>query len=167
MADSKFGWPEARLCRAEGIPFARSIYTRYHMPHAKPLCKILTVDDQMGIDSFFYEFFSVRNYEVFNATSGKEAIRLVEKERPKIVLLDINMGRGMDGIEVLKQIKAIDKNIVVIMVTGVKDDDTINKALDAGADDYITKPLSLEYLEKVVLLKFVNSQIKELGRDMA
>ena len=129
-----------------------------------PLCKILTVDDQMGIDSFFYEFFSVRNYEVFNAESGKEAIRIVKKHKPRIVLLDIKM-RGMDGIETLKQIKAIDKDIVVIMVTGEKDDDVMKKALDAGADDYITKPLSLEYLEKVVLLKFINLQIKDLGKS--
>ena len=128
----------------------------------KPVCKILTVDDQMGIDSFFYEFFTVRNYEVFNAMSGQEAIKIVKKERPRIVLLDINM-RGMNGIETLKEIKAIDKNIVVIMVTGVKDDDVINEALAAGADDYITKPLSLEYLDKVVTLKFINLQIKDMG----
>ena len=50
------------------------------------------------------------------------------------------------------------------MVTGVKDDETINKALDLGANDYITKPLSLEYLDKVVLLKFVNLEIKDLGK---
>ena len=129
----------------------------------KPVCKILTVDDQMGIDSFFYEFFSVRNYEVFNAMSGLEAIEIVKKEKPRIVLLDINM-RGIDGIETLKRIKEIDKNIVVIMVTGVKDDDVINEALASGADDYITKPLSLEYLDKVVLLKFINLQIKDLGK---
>jgi len=128
----------------------------------KTVCKILTVDDQMGIDSFFYEFFSVRSYEVFNALSGKEAIEVVRKEKPRIVLLDINM-KGMNGIETLKKIKEIDKNIVVIMVTGVKDDDVINEALSAGADDYITKPLSLEYLDKVVMLKFINLQIKDLG----
>ena len=133
------------------------------MPHQPPLCRILTVDDQMGIDSFFYEFFSVRNYQVFSALSGKEAIEIVKKERPEIVLLDIKMS-GMNGIETLKEIKALDKNIVVIMVTGERDDDTINMALDAGADDYITKPLSLEYLEKVVLLKFINIQIKDLGK---
>ncbi|MDP3804041.1 MAG: response regulator [Candidatus Omnitrophota bacterium] len=132
----------------------------------KPICKILTVDDQMGIDSFFYEFFSVRNYEVLNAMSGKEAIEIVKKERPRLVLLDINMS-GMSGIEALKKIKEIDKNIVVIMVTGVKDDDVINEALSAGADDYITKPLSLEYLDKVVLLKFINLQIKDLGGTLS
>lgn len=129
----------------------------------KTICKILTVDDQMGIDSFFYEFFSVRNYEVLNALSGKEAIEIVKKDRPRIVLLDINMN-GMSGIEALKEIKRIDKDIVVIMVTGVKDDDVINEALTAGADDYITKPLSLEYLDKVVSLKFINLQIKDLGK---
>ena len=129
----------------------------------RPVCKILTVDDQMGIDSFFYEFFSVRNYEVFNAQSGKEAIGIVKKQKPRIVLLDINM-RGMDGIETLKNIKAIDKDIVVIMVTGEKDDNVMKRAIAAGADDYITKPLSLEYLEKVVLLKFLNLQIRDLGK---
>ena len=134
------------------------------MSHDKPVCKILTVDDQMGIDSFFYEFFTARNYEVLNAQSGKEALNIVKKHKPRIVLLDVNMG-GMDGIETLKRIKEIDKDIVVIMVTGVKDDDTMKNALALGADDYITKPLSLEYLEKVVLLKFINSEIKDLGKD--
>jgi len=128
----------------------------------KPVCKILTVDDEMGIDSFFYEFFTARNYEVFNARSGREAVRIVKKERPRIILLDIKMA-GMDGIETLKKIRQIDRAAVVIMVTGVKDDDTVKEAMEAGANDYITKPLSLEYLDKVVLLKFLNLQISDMG----
>jgi DNA-binding response OmpR family regulator len=135
--------------------------------HQKPVCKILTVDDQMGIDSFFYEFFTARNYEVFNATSGKEALKIVEKQKPRIILLDINMGGGMDGIETLKKIKEIDKEAIVIMVTGVKDDDVMQKAKELGADDYITKPLSLEYLDKVVLLKFMNLQLRDLGKEVS
>ena len=131
----------------------------------KPVCKILTVDDQMGIDSFFYDFFTVRNYEVFNALSGKEALKIVEKERPDIVLLDINMS-GMDGIETLKKIRQIDKDAAIIMVTGVNDAETIKRAKELGANDYITKPLSLEYLDKVVLLKVMNLQLKELGKDI-
>ena len=118
----------------------------------------------MGIDSFFYEFFTVRNYKVFNATSGKEAIKIVEKEKPRIILLDINM-RGMDGIETLEKIRQIDKEAVIIMVTGVKDEDTMKRAKELGADDYITKPLSLEYLDKVVLLKFMNLQLKDLNEE--
>jgi two-component system response regulator (stage 0 sporulation protein F) len=131
----------------------------------KPICKILTVDDQMGIDSFFYEFFTARNYEVFSAQSGKEALKIVEKERPRIILLDINM-RGMDGIETLKRIRDIDKESAIIMVTGVKDDDTMQKAKELGADDYITKPLSLEYLDKVVLLKVMNLQLRDINKGL-
>ena len=131
----------------------------------KPICKILTVDDQMGIDSFFYEFFTARNYEVFNALSGKEAIAITKKEKPRIILLDINM-RGMDGIETLQKIREFDKDVAIIMVTGVKDDDVAKKAKELGADDYITKPLSLEYLDKVVLLKVMNLQLRDLNKEM-
>lgn len=130
-----------------------------------PICKILTVDDQMGIDSFFYEFFSVRNYEVLNALSGKEAIEIAKKEKPRVILLDINM-RGMDGIETLKRIREFDKEAAIIMVTGVKDDEMIKKARELGADDYITKPLSLEYLDKVVLLKVMNLQLRDLNKEI-
>jgi len=72
----------------------------------------------------------------------------------------------MDGIEVLKKIKETEKDTIVIMVTAVKDDDVMQKAKELGADDYITKPLSLEYLDKVVLLKFVNLQLRDLGKEM-
>ena len=133
-----------------------------HKKANEPICRILTVDDELGIDSFFYEFFTLRNFKVFSASSGKEAIKMVEKQHPRIVLLDINM-RGMDGIETLKKIREIDKKAVVIMVTGVKDDEMVKKALSLGANDYITKPLSLEYLDKVVLSKFLDLQIKDIG----
>ena len=74
------------------------------------------------------------------------------------------ISKSNTSIIFINQIREFDKDVVVIMVTGVKDDDTINQALDLGANDYITKPLSLEYLEKVVLLKFINSEIRDLGK---
>jgi len=133
------------------------------MADEKTVCKILTVDDEMGIDSFFYDFFTARHYEVFNASSGKEAIKIVQREKPRIILLDINM-RGMDGIETLQKIREIDKDVAIIMVTGVADEDMKKRAKELGADDYITKPLSLEYLDKVVLLKVINLQLRDLGK---
>lgn len=136
------------------------------MPHRpdKPLCKILTVDDEIGIDSFFYEFFTARNYQVFTASDGQEALKLLRKYQPHIVLLDISM-RGMDGIEVLKRIKEISPGTSVIMVTGVSNEAIRQEAMKAGADDYITKPLSLEYLDRVVFLKFLDRSIKEIGGE--
>ena len=77
------------------------------------------------------------------------------------------VAKGTVDDEALKKIKEIDKDIVVIMVTGQKDDRTIKQALDAGADDYITKPLSLEYLDKVVLLKMMNLQLRDISKDMS
>ncbi|MCK4463262.1 MAG: response regulator [Candidatus Omnitrophica bacterium] len=131
---------------------------------AKKKIKILTVDDEIGIISFLYDFFVARDFEVLQATNGKEALNIIRKEKPPIVLLDIKLGRGMSGIDVLKEIRGIDKDIKVIMMTGVKDKDVTDEAMGLGATDYITKPLSLAYLDKVVLLKALNLQMKDLAK---
>jgi two-component system response regulator HydG len=68
---------------------------------------------------------------------------------------------GMDGLEVLKQIKEIDKSITVIMVTVLKDEKTAQKAIKLGAYDYVTKPLSFDYLEKAAVLVELNLKAKE------
>ena len=111
--------------------------------------KMLVVDDEVEICEFLKAFFEERNFEVDTATSAEAALESVEAERPHVVLLDIQMP-GMDGLAALKQIKATDPNIKVIMVTALETRDKIEQAMRLGADNYITKPLSLEYLEKDV-----------------
>ncbi|MDD5437396.1 MAG: response regulator, partial [Candidatus Omnitrophica bacterium] len=76
------------------------------------------------------------------------------------VLLDIIMP-DIDGIQVLKTIKEIDASIPVIMITAVKDIESGRECLKLGAYDYITKPFSLDYLDKVLKTK-----LQELGRDI-
>ena len=125
--------------------------------------KILVVDDQVGIVSFLYDFFTIKNYDVLQATNGKKAIKLVAEEKPELVLLDVRLGWGKDGIEVLREIKEIAPNIRVIMMTSVADEDVIEEAFSLGADDYVIKPFSLKYLEKVVMLKVLNLEIERLG----
>ena len=125
--------------------------------------KILIVDDQIGTVAFLYDFFTGKDYNVLQATSGRKAVQLVKKEAPDIVLLDVKLGWGRDGIQTLKEIKEIAPDVRVVMMTGVDDDETIEEAYSLGADDYIIKPFSLKYLEKVVLLKMLNLQIKRLG----
>jgi DNA-binding response OmpR family regulator len=112
-------------------------------------CKILTVDDELMEDTFFNQFFDMHDYKVLSTLDGKEAVEIVKREKPKVVLLDIRMP-GMDGLDVLKQIKKIEPSTVVMMVTALSDAETEKKAKEYGADDYITKPLSLEDLEKKV-----------------
>jgi len=114
------------------------------------MSKLLIVDDEPDVREFAKNFFVKRKLEVDTAASGSEAIDLVKKSKPELILLDLRM-EGIDGLETLKQIKEIDKNIKVIMVTGVNDAESINKAKELGAKGYIHKPLILEELEKVVL----------------
>jgi len=108
--------------------------------------KIMVVDDEYEICAFLKSFFEERLYEVVTAISGEEALKKIEKERPQVILLDLKMP-GKDGIEVLKEIKQRYPKIKVIMVTAVETSDKIEQAIKLGADNYITKPLSLEYLE--------------------
>ncbi|MFH1406967.1 MAG: response regulator [Candidatus Omnitrophota bacterium] len=114
--------------------------------------RILIVDDEKHITDILAEYFTGKNYEVFTANNALDALEIVKKQRPHVVLLDIIMPK-MDGIEALRKIKEIDSSIGVIMITAVKDDEVAKKAMGLGAADYITKPLSLEYLESAVLYK--------------
>ena len=68
--------------------------------------KMLVVDDEVDVCDFVKNFFSERDFQVFTALNGSEAIRIVRKDKPEIILLDIRM-REMDGIEVLRRIRGI------------------------------------------------------------
>jgi DNA-binding response OmpR family regulator len=125
--------------------------------------KILVVDDQIGIVSFLYDFFTHAGLEVLQATSGKKALDIVKKEKPVVILLDIKLGWGRNGIEVLREIKQIHPSAKVIMMTSVDDEDVIEEAFNLGAADYIIKPFSLSYLKNVVALKMLNLEIKRIG----
>lgn len=111
--------------------------------------KILVVDDETDVCDFVRNFFQERGYMVMTALNGEEALSVVKRDHPQLVLLDIKM-KGMDGIAVLKHIRDIDKTVKVIMVTALGDQDRINEACKLGACEYITKPLMLDYLERVV-----------------
>ncbi len=117
--------------------------------------KILVVDDEPAVCNMLKKFLTKKGYEASIALSGQEAIKKVKRERPLIVLLDIRMP-DMDGIETLKRIKEIDKEIGIVMITVVTEDDTGRKCMELGAFDYITKPLGLEYLENVLKVKLLN-----------
>src|SRR3989344_5581582 len=111
--------------------------------------KLLIVDDEVEICDFLKSFFEERDYEVVTANSGEAALEIVKKIRPQVVLLDIKMP-GMNGVRVLEEIKQKFPRIKVIMVTAIETRDKIEECLRLGADNYITKPLSLEYLENDV-----------------
>ena len=110
---------------------------------------ILVVDDERDVCDFVRHFFTERGYHVLVAASGDEALSIVKAERPELILLDVRM-KGMDGIAALKHIKDFDRSLKVIMVTALDDQDRMDEASRLGACDYITKPLTLDYLEQSV-----------------
>jgi len=117
------------------------------------MIKLLIADDEEDIRQFLSEFFTDRGYSVLTAGTKEEALLLLEHEKPQVALLDIRMKSERDGIEILRWIKDQGLNVKTIMVTAVETSESAEEAKRIGADDYITKPLSLEYLEKSVSQK--------------
>lgn len=107
--------------------------------------KLLIVDDEQDICEFMKVFLGERNFEVLTALNADQALSITKTEKPQIVLLDIKM-KGMDGVGILKHLKDIDRNLKIIMVTALEDQDTMYEAYRLGACDYITKPLVLDHL---------------------
>jgi len=115
------------------------------------MARLLIVDDEEDVREFAANFFRKRKIEVKTAASGEEALDLIDRQKPDLVLLDIRMN-SMDGIETLRRIKEKDKDINVIMVTGQKPEEgAFDKCRQLGAADYIHKPLELDELERIVL----------------
>ena len=126
--------------------------------------KLLVVDDEEEIQDFLREFFANRGYSVVTAGNKEEACKVLLEEKPLVVLLDIRMRGARDGLEILEWIKGENLKVKIIMVTGIENQEVIQEAMRKGADDYITKPLSLEYLETRVAQKiaaFMNDSHSE------
>lgn len=116
--------------------------------------KILVVDDERHVVRLLKEFLSSKNYEVYTAMNGMEAIEKVKEVNPRIVFLDILMP-GMGGLDCLKEIMKLNPKTAVVMLTAVIDEELALRALQLGADDYITKPVDLKYIETVVMVKMI------------
>jgi len=105
---------------------------------------ILVVDDEPQIRRVLRSTLSSNGYLILEAKTGEEAVNMLRKVRPDLVLLDVNMP-GMDGIATAREIRLVsDMPIIMLTVQGAEKDKVA--ALDAGADDYVVKPFGIEEL---------------------
>lgn len=118
--------------------------------------KILLADDEAGIRKVLGITLADMGYEVLTAADGLEALGIFERQHPLIVLTDIKMP-GMDGIDLLQQIKQKDPDTEVIMITGHGDLDLAIECLKLEATDFITKPINNDALE--IALKRAHDKI--------
>lgn len=106
--------------------------------------QILIVDDELQIRRFLRISLEANGYHVHETASGEEAVIRTAQLRPDLVILDMGLP-DMDGLEVLKRLREWTQTPVIILSVRDSDSDKV-AALDAGADDYLTKPFSVEEL---------------------
>ncbi|MEP7290494.1 MAG: response regulator transcription factor [Chloroflexota bacterium] len=110
------------------------------------LTEILVVDDEPQIRKLLRAGLSGYGYQVMLASNSQDAIALVARDEPDIIVLDINLGFNSNGLDVCRQLREWSLT-PIIMLTVNNNRQTILEALNAGADDYITKPFNMEELE--------------------
>ncbi len=117
---------------------------------------ILVVDDEETIRFCLKEALESEGHEVDTEEDGEKALSLVKKVVPDLVILDLKMP-GMNGLDLLREVKLHDSNILVILLTGHGSVDTAVSAMKAGAFDYLEKPFKMEHV-KVVVEKALSTQ---------
>mgnify|MGYP001214516284 FL=1 len=111
--------------------------------------QILIVDDQYGIRILLKEVFQKEGYKTFQAANGNQALDIVRNEKIDLVLLDMKIP-GMDGIEILKRMREINKDISVFIMTAYGELDMIQEAKQLGALQHFTKPFDINELRAEV-----------------
>jgi len=133
--------------------------------------KILVVDDTPNNVKLLKDLLTMKGYAVVTATSGPEALEQVDKERPDLVLLDVMMP-GMNGYDVCRRIRESPATAIlpVVMVTALDPGPERIKGLEAGADDFLTKPINqpelLARVRSLLRIKQLWDQVTELNRTL-
>ena len=120
--------------------------------------KVLIVDDQFGIRVLLQEVLSQEGYTVFQAPNGQKALELVKEESPDLILLDMKIP-GMDGLEILRNIRRMEVDTKVIMMTAYGELDLIQEAMEMGALAHFTKPFDIDELRQAVRAQLHNGMM--------
>lgn len=117
---------------------------------------VLTIDDDNAITELLAMLLRTHGYEVVTANNGEEGIKYIKDNNPHVVVLDLMMP-GLDGWQVCKRVRAF-SNVPIVILSALDDPAMIASALDAGADDYLVKPVSSS-----ILVAHLNRLIRRTG----
>jgi len=133
--------------------------------------KILVADDEQSMREFLDIMLKKEGYKVSLAANGDEVLKLAERDIFDLILMDIRMPK-LDGIAVLKKIKALSPETIVIMITAYASADTAIRAMKEGAYDYVTKPFKVDEIKLIIRnalekknLQKENILLKQVVRD--
>lgn len=118
--------------------------------------KVLVVDDQYAIRLLLQEVFAKEPIRMFQAGNGMQALDLIQQEQPDLILLDMKMPGKLDGLEILRQLRAIGLRTKVIMMTAYGELDMITEAKRLGAVSHFTKPFDIEKIRSEVMRQLVS-----------
>ena len=107
--------------------------------------RVLLVDDEEELITTLVERLEIRGHSAIGVLTGQEAIARVQEEAFDIAVLDVKMP-GEDGVEIMKRIKRIRPGLPIILLTGHMSEEANDRGMQAGADDYIIKPVDIEDL---------------------
>ncbi len=127
--------------------------------------RILVIDDEAAIRDSLRMILEYENYEFTGASNGQDGLAQIQRERPDMVLLDIKMP-AMDGMEVLRKIKALDETLPVVMISGHGTTATAVEAIRSGAIDFLDKPLSSERVIVTIQNTLSQSQLRKENREL-
>src|SRR5689334_21241838 len=115
--------------------------------------KILVTDDAIFMRSALTDILGDKDYAVFEASNGEEAVKVYKEQSPDLVFMDVTMP-GMDGVVTTKQIKETHPDAVIVMCASLGLQGLVSEAIRAGAKDFIVRPFQadrvLDCIEKLV-----------------
>jgi two-component system, OmpR family, KDP operon response regulator KdpE len=106
---------------------------------------LLVVDDEPPIRRLLRTSLAAQGYRILEAGTGQDALNLVAREAPEVMLLDLGLP-DLDGLEVIRRVRASGANVAVVVLSSRGDERGKVEALDLGADDYVTKPFGMAEL---------------------
>ena len=126
--------------------------------------RLLVIDDDESVRSLLKDLLEESGYDVKAASCGEEALRMIRMATYDIIVTDLRL-TGMHGLEVIKEVKAIDPGIDVVVMTGYASVNSAVESMKAGAVDYITKPFNSDQIKMVVKKNLERREFQRLAQE--